>query len=255
MSDHTLTIATLNLRHDTDRWQERLPLLVAALAKVHPHLVGLQEVSIRSDEGPLLLEQLNALASERYQLYLQPKMGEEAHEEGIAILSRLPALHYDWLDLQGGSRVAQVLRIPLPGGRILDLYNTHLHHPEEAEALRLAQAERLLAWIEARGNGALPIVVGELNALPESPALLRLKRSLLSAYEVVHGHEPDCTFPTPLSSQWGEWRGTIDYILLAPALATVVRSVRLFADEAHPCDATLYPSDHYGLVAQIDLGF
>ena len=38
-----LTIGTLNLRNIADRWEERLPLLLADMAALQPDLLGLQE--------------------------------------------------------------------------------------------------------------------------------------------------------------------------------------------------------------------
>ena len=41
--DH-LHVATLNIRNLADRWDERLPLLLADFAALQPDLIGLQEV-------------------------------------------------------------------------------------------------------------------------------------------------------------------------------------------------------------------
>ena len=38
-----LNVATLNLRNLADRWDERLPLLLADMAALQPDLLGLQE--------------------------------------------------------------------------------------------------------------------------------------------------------------------------------------------------------------------
>jgi len=39
-----LHVATLNIRNLADRWDERLPLLLADMAALQPDLLGLQEV-------------------------------------------------------------------------------------------------------------------------------------------------------------------------------------------------------------------
>src|SRR6266550_6545718 len=39
-----LHVATLNIRNLADRWDERLPLLLADMATLQPDLLGLQEV-------------------------------------------------------------------------------------------------------------------------------------------------------------------------------------------------------------------
>src|SRR4051812_40509010 len=40
----SLHIATLNIRNLADRWDERLPLLLADMAALQPDVLGLQEV-------------------------------------------------------------------------------------------------------------------------------------------------------------------------------------------------------------------
>ncbi len=257
-----LRVAVLNLRHNADRWPERLPLIVEELARERPHLVGLQEVFVPIDQAGLLTGHLNRACASlaptgvqcgTYTFYLQSKTWPENLKEGIAILSRLPVEEHDWLDLRGGSRVAQRVRVRLPGGGALDFYNTHLHHELLADALRCEQATRLLEWMKACSADVHAILVGDLNARPDSGALRLLKSSLVSAYEVANGREPEYTFPTPLVKQTLPWRATLDYILLSPASgARVLRAWRAFE---HPAadDPTLYASDHYGLMADIAL--
>ena len=41
---HRLLVATLNILNLADRWDERLPLLLADFAALQPDLIGLQEV-------------------------------------------------------------------------------------------------------------------------------------------------------------------------------------------------------------------
>jgi len=261
-----LRVAVLNLRHDADRWPERLPLIVEELARERPHLVGLQEVFVPIDQAAVLTECLNracaGLASaeaaegaqcDRYTFRLQSKTWPEGLKEGIAVLSRLPVEEHDWLDLRGGARVAQRVRVRLPGGRALDFYNTHLHHELLADALRREQAMRLLDWMKVCSPDMRAILVGDLNARPESGAVRLLKSSLVSAYEVANGREPEYTFPTPLVKQTLPWRATLDYILLPPASgARVLRAWRAFERPAAH-DPTLYASDHYGLMADVEL--
>ncbi len=229
-----LKVATLNLRHNQDRWPERRPLVVGELAQERPHLVGLQEVWLPGSQGAVVTDLLNEACAaagyrERYTLRQQPKVGLQGLWEGIAILSRLPIEDYGWLDLGGGERVAQRLRVALPAGSYVDFYNAHLHH-RRAEQLRLRQARRLLAWMAEQTADGYPILVGDMNAVPGSPPIEALQGALRSAYEAVHGREPDYTDPTPLVRKEGIQRKVIDYILVSPATDTgrVVRAWRAF---------------------------
>ena len=47
-----LHVATLNIRNLADRWDERLPLLLADMAALQPDLLGLQEVVYAAPAGP-----------------------------------------------------------------------------------------------------------------------------------------------------------------------------------------------------------
>ncbi len=252
----TLKVATLNLRHNQDRWPERRPLVIAELARERPHLVGLQEVWLPGSQAAVVTDLLNAACAaagygERYTFRQQPKVGFEGLWEGIAILSRLPVEDYGWLSLGGGERVAQRLRAALPAGGRVDFYNTHLHH-RRAEQLRLLQARRLLDWMAERPAGSFPILVGDMNAVPGSPPIQAFKAQLRSAHEVVRGREPDYTDPTPLGGKERSPRKVIDYIFVTPATdaGRVVRAWRAFECPA-PGDPTLYASDHFGLMAEI----
>jgi endonuclease/exonuclease/phosphatase family metal-dependent hydrolase len=42
-----LHVATLNIRNLADRWDERLPLILADMAALQPDILGLQEVVYR----------------------------------------------------------------------------------------------------------------------------------------------------------------------------------------------------------------
>ncbi len=252
---YTLRIATLNLRHNADRWPERLPLVVDGFVRELPHLVALQEVHIPSDQAGLLATEVNhaleaAGQPARYEYRLQPKIGPEGEQEGIAVFSHLPIVDYAWLDLGGGARVAQRVRVQLPGGALVDLYNAHLHHTHDADELRRAQARRIVAWATEQSQGAAAIIAGDMNALPDSAAIAAFKEAFASAYALAHGGEPPYTFPTPLVRRQ-DWRGTLDYIFLPRHLE--VQSARLVFDQPAAGDATLYPSDHYGLVADVAL--
>ena len=47
-----LHVATLNIRNLADRWQERLPLLLADMAALQPDILALQEVDLPDAAGP-----------------------------------------------------------------------------------------------------------------------------------------------------------------------------------------------------------
>lgn len=244
-----MKLLTLNLRHNEDRWEERFPLVVDIVAAEAPDVIAFQEVWLAFRQAHLIADALCQRAPQlAYEVYVEPKWGDNP-VEGIGMLSRWPILERERLELPEGGRVAQRIRLEA-GGHVFNVANVHLHHrPMEDESIRLPQMQRLLAWMREQPEGWL--LAGDMNAMPGCATIAAAKTSLSSAYEVIHGREPDATFPTPLVSQ--------DY---APGLAIVIDYIffdtrhfkaldaRRIADQPHPDDPTLYPSDHYGLAAE-----
>ncbi len=257
-----LRVATLNLRREWDRWSERAPLVVAELAQLQPDLIGLQEVSVPLDQARWLANQVEpALEGRAYFVYQQPAPGRRGRREALAILSRWPAAHYDRISLgkvpivpkslSRPERMAQRVRIePLPGVR-LDFVNTHLHYVSKHWLVRVRQVTRLLRW-STGDEKATQVLVGDFNDTPGSEPIKRVKARMRSAYAAVHGEEPAYTDPTPLRSPGSEQRKTLDYIFVSPQVR--VLDARLTFDQAAPDDPSLYPSDHFGLMADIQIG-
>ena len=115
----------------------------------------------------------------------------------------------------------------------------------------------------------IPVVIcGDFNSMPDSPAIQFLRQYFDSAYVAIHGEEPEYTCPTPLPYSTktklriadqkilGQipatdtaWRGTLDYIFVDPRLQTQACDLVLNQPAKHNDD--IYPSDHFGLIAQI----
>lgn len=248
----SIRVGTLNLRHNADRWKERAPLLVEQLVTLELDTVGLQEVHVPSDQGAWIVAQVNARIgpeSTPYSLYQTNKTGLQGWREGIAIMTRLPVVEEEWLDLRGGARVAQRVRLRLPFDATLDFYNTHLHHEHDATELRREQALRLVDWLLERSS-VPQVLVGDLNAQPSDEPVRLIAERLRSAYREIHGREPERTAPTPLREGSESVSGhVIDYIFVNDAVE--VHEARVTFDEAHAADARLYASDHYGIMARV----
>ncbi|MBN1287601.1 MAG: endonuclease/exonuclease/phosphatase family protein [Anaerolineae bacterium] len=248
---------TLNLRHNADRWPERRALVLDMLRAELPDVIAFQEVALPVRQADDIAEALNAaLPAGPYRVFFEPKWQPDAWE-GIALLSRLPVLAHERLELPGdGGRVAQCIRASFDG-TVIDFANTHLHHrPIENESARLPQARRLLEWMARPVEPARRwLLAGDFNTLPGSETIGAVRQYFDSAYRAHHGAEPARTFPTPLVEGWQSYPDglTIDYIFFDPA-GFRVDDARVVGGEPHPGgDPTLYPSDHYGLVAEVSL--
>ncbi|MAS35793.1 MAG: hypothetical protein CL610_17420 [Anaerolineaceae bacterium] len=246
-----MKIATLNLRHNQDRWDERFPLVVDSLHDEQADVIGLQEVWLEIHQAHMIADALNQHTPQQpYDVYLQPKWGDQP-VEGIAILSRLPALAHERLELPEGQRIAQRIVVNVDG-KSVNIANTHLHHrPQEDESIRLPQMQALLTWMFERAPDRW-LLTGDMNAQPESTTIAAALDRLQSAYYDVHQQQP-VTFPTPLvADQLPDWAWTIDYIFYT-ARSMRVSGCHVMADQAAPDDPKLYPSDHFGLAAQVEV--
>jgi endonuclease/exonuclease/phosphatase family metal-dependent hydrolase len=260
-------VVTINILFEMDVWERRRQLLVEGLKTVQADLIGLQEVNIQEDTGFWLAEQL-----EMPYVYLVPYQ-ERAYkigiEYGIAILSRYPFIEQAQLDLQSQGRLAQYVQVQI-GDRALIFCNGHYYWQPGSSSARMKQIQLLLNWL-----GKLPpqipvVAVGDFNATPETPEMRFMQEQFISAYAAYHGYEPEYTCPTPLlkpnSSLWRTfglwlinlytnrtfkpWRGTLDYIFINNLLT--VRNCQLILTEPAPENLNIYPSDHFGIAADVE---
>ncbi len=249
----TVRVATLNLFNKVGRWAERLPLVVEQLIELQPDVIALQEVDLIVDQGMALCRLVNATLrdSPRYRIYHMGRPGRAAHVQALAVMSRLPVEAHEGLDYLANEGVAQRLRVRLEGGEALEFYNTHLYFPPEAIDERLAQAKTLLSWVDTWREAKTVVVAGDFNAYPGEPTLDLMKGRFASAYETVHGAEPDKTWPTPVNTFDPSPPGCLDYIFVAGG---EVQEASLAFYRPHPLDQDLFPSDHLGVVATLNVG-
>ena len=249
----TVRVATLNLFNKVGRWGERMPLVVEQLIELQPDVIALQEVDLIVDQGMALCRLVNATLkdSPRYRIYHMGRPGRAAHVQALAVMSRLPVDAHEGLDYLLNDGVAQRLRVRLEGGEALEFYNTHLYFPPEATDERLAQAKTLLSWVDTWREAKTVVVAGDFNAYTGEPTLDLMKGRFASAYEAVHGAEPEKTWPTPVNTIDPSPPGCLDYIFVAGA---EVQEASLAFDRPHPLDQDLFPSDHLGVAATLKLG-
>lgn len=249
----TIRVGTLNLRNTSDRWSERKPILLEQLSALEPDMIGLQELRRPSFQARHILQAVNhgkRSGAPRFTLQTAFKTGLLRFWEGVAILTELPVLEAERIDLRADNRVAQRVRMTLPDGLQLDMYNTHLAHLPEQTDLRLRQVKVLLD-VMARHATVPAILVGDLNATPDEPAIALLSEAMRSAYKTIHGTEPPRTVPAPLSNTWGHEEKVIDYIFVNDRVDVLDAWITFDAAARH--DPRLTASDHYGLAAKVSI--
>jgi len=245
-----LHVATLNIRNLADRWDERLPLILADMAALQPDILGLQEVVYVLQQDRLI----GAAGAGRYES-VRGWAGRPEYGNALLVREPLVASDVERLDL-GLSRSATRARIALPGGATVAVVVTHLHHVPADEGVRDEQASVLLDWLDSGAAADGLVVVGDFNAEPIEPAYRRMADAgFRSSFQDANGREPDVTWPSgleaPAKDADGE-PGCLDYIWVRGAIA--VESCRLAFDRPAVGDPGLYPSDHLGLSARLTVG-
>lgn len=261
----TFRVVTINLLSELSRWEQRKGLLVSGLNDLQPDLIATQEVNLQNGTASWLADMLGM----EY-VFLTPKTGREGLAEGLALLSRQPFDHTRWIDLGSQHRVAQQAQLRF-AGRLLSVTNVHLFWQPGNSSERLAQAQKLLDWLEALPADQPSVLCGDFNSYPDSPSIRLVKEHYTSAYEAAHGSEPELTSPTPLprsklalaktlaefwkylrpSMLFVPWKGTIDYIFTNRHVRVVSSQVVLDRPSAE--DPRLFPSDHFGIAAELEI--
>jgi endonuclease/exonuclease/phosphatase family metal-dependent hydrolase len=245
-----LLVATLNILNLADRWEERLPLLLAEMAALQPDLVGLEEVVYPMQQDRLL----GAAGEGRYEAY-RGWAGRPEYGNSLLVKAPLAATDPERLDL-GFQRAAHRVRLALPGGTRLVFGVVPLHHVPADAAVRDSQAAALVSWLDGSAPHDAMVVVGDFNAQPGEAAEQRMRDAgFRSAYAEANGADPGVTWPSGLQAPAMDTDGDpscLDYIWVRGAVA--VEDARLFGDRPAVGDPTLYPSDHLGIAAHLRFG-
>jgi endonuclease/exonuclease/phosphatase family metal-dependent hydrolase len=245
-----LTIGTLNLRNIADRWDERLPLLLADMAALQPDLLGLQECVFAVQQDRIL----GAAGAGQYQVR---RAWAGRPEYGNSLLTREPLVVGDGERLElGRNRSALRVSVVGPGGGAFAMTVTHLHHLTADEAIRDEQAAALIAWLDDGSRPAAEVVVGDFNAGPDEPTYARMVAAgFRSAHLEANGAEPAVTWPSGIRAPGMDTEGPaecLDYIWLRGD--ATAEACRLAFDRSATDDPTLFPSDHLGLIATVRFG-
>jgi endonuclease/exonuclease/phosphatase family metal-dependent hydrolase len=242
-------VATLNIRNLADRWPERLPLLLADMAALRPDVLALQEVVYPLQQDRLL----GAAGEDRYRI-IRGWAGRPEYGNSLLVREPLAAQAVDRLDL-GFGRAAHRATIELEDGVVMLVVATHFHHEVAGAAERDEQARLLVDWLEGAPATAVQVAMGDFNADPQEPAAERMRAAgFRSSLAEANGSDPAVTWPSGIQAEGMDTDGDpscLDYIWVRGPVR--VRAGRVVFDRPHPDDPTLYPSDHFGLSATLEI--
>lgn len=272
-----LRVVTFNLFHggafsglngDDRDLERRLQMVLEELRALRPDVVGLQEASVGRGRGHVASRIARELGFSHAYAPANPRPfgGEWVHQalatllnfsEGPAIVSRFPILDWQVHDLprcagrNGELRTLLSAVLQTPWGTV-QAASTHTR----GDACQTsAVADRL-----ARGRNGLPgVLMGDFNAVEGSPALapLRERAAVVDAFRAANPEAAGPTVWQRLDAPEATVYRRVDYIFLVPGqrFAGRVISSRVVLDRPRTLEdrRTLWPSDHYGVLAELDL--
>jgi len=251
-------IATLNIWHDSGPWPERLSLIRREIERLQPDVLGLQEVLRTLGAGEATPETCQALAiANGYHVAYAPaapRDGTGPVWQGNAVLSRWPIREQRAFPLPGADvaepRALLYTLIEAPHGD-LPVFTTHLAWEPQHGPLRLRQVEYVAAQIEKLAPAA--VLVGDFNAEPGSAELKHLADA--GFVDAWADGTPGFTFDRAngYAREADEPSCRIDYVLLRGSGATATGARLVFTEPSRAGSAPVWPSDHFGVVAEVAL--
>jgi len=271
----SLRVVTFNMFHggaasgltgNTARLDTRLDLAVRELRALDPDIIALQEASAGQGRGDVVarlaaelgLHHVHAPATSRafslgpVNRFVVWLLG---FAEGPAILSRFPIAGWEVHDLP---RCAQALdprvllrvAVTTPWG-VLDVYSTH--------TTRDACQHRRVADLVAARRGTLPsVVMGDFNAVEGGAAIAALADAgLVDAFRAANPAGTGSTVWQQIEAPESTVVRRVDYVFVLPGtkVDVQVRASRVVLNTPGRLanGAALWPSDHYGVLADLEL--
>jgi endonuclease/exonuclease/phosphatase family metal-dependent hydrolase len=278
-----LRVATLNIWNKSGPWAERLPLIRKQLQELSPDVLGLQEVLrlIPDEKQPPVPAPDNDQASEIAEgLGYNIAYGVAADYSGglkfgNALLTRYKILDSRTFRLPGGdtgeTRSLLYSVLETPWGR-LPVFVTHLNWKLHDAAVRVKQAvyaaERIFVLAPVGADFLPPILMGDLNAGPETDEIRYLKgqhvidgRSVYFAdvWDYAEEQGPGYTYArdNAYALTNGEPNRRIDYVFVRgpdKLMRGQPSNVRRAFDQSVPgAQGTVWASDHYGVVCDLSM--
>ncbi len=250
---------------DGARLERRLDMVARALRALDPDVVALQESSWGWWRGnvaarlgrALSLRHVYAPATSRVVPLVGPLVVRAiGFSEGPAVLSRFPVLGWEAHSLPRcqrrlDARVALRAELDTPWGPV-EVVSTHATRGASG-----CQLEALADLVVARPSGRLLLVMGDLNVSEEAPEFRALldRARLVDAFRAANPDASGLTVWQRVDAPAPTVFRRVDYILVRPGAGgqggVVDSRVVLDRPERGEDGAALWPSDHYGVLADL----
>jgi endonuclease/exonuclease/phosphatase family metal-dependent hydrolase len=273
----SLRVVTYNLLHDgagsgfldgNTRLEERLEMAIRELQALDSDIVAVQEASDSRRHGNVPERLARALG---FHVVFAPAtehlfgvwpldrlvVGLLGFKEGSAILSRFPIVASQVYELPRCRRWIDrriLLRADLSTAwGPLQVFSTHTGRGDDCQVERVGEIVR-----DRVGAGPL-LLMGDFNTPETSNGLtmLRNEAGFVDAFRIANPEAQGPTVWQRIGAPNSTVSRRVDFILLGngPGSTVTVRSSRIVLDRpGHlPDGSPLWPSDHYGVLAELDI--
>jgi endonuclease/exonuclease/phosphatase family metal-dependent hydrolase len=269
--ERPLRLVTFNMLHggpwssftgDDLHLESRLAMMIEELRALRPDVVALQESPVTWRRGDVAarvahalgFEHVHARATERmFPLRLLGRLivGVLGFVEGPAILSRFPITASEVYDLPRcqrrlDPRVALRADIQTPVGAIA-VFSTHTSR-DDCQTRRVAELARAQ-------DGRPAVVMGDLNTGEAASALTAfLDQGFVDLFRAANPTAPGPTVWQRIDAPAPTAMRRVDYVLVWPAgreASAVSARVVLNTPRTQDDGTVLWPSDHYGVFAEL----
>ena len=272
--ERPLRLVTFNVLHggpwssftgDDLQLEARLAMIIEGLRALDPDVVALQESPVTRRRGDVAariaqalgLAHVHARATERvFPLRVLGRLivGALGFVEGPAILSRFPIAATEVYDLPRcqrwfDPRVALRADIQTPAG-VVAVFSTHTAR-DDCQTRRVAE-------LASEPNGRPAVVMGDLNTGETAPALGAFHdRGFVDLFRAANPDAPGLTVWQRIDAPSPTVFRRVDYVFVkaGDGRAATAVSARLVLNTPGTRDdgGTLWPSDHYGVFAEVAL--
>jgi endonuclease/exonuclease/phosphatase family metal-dependent hydrolase len=172
---------------------------------------------------------------------------------GNAILTRHPVLRTGGKNLAPLDDYRTVAHVRIDyRGRVVDVYDTHLHHTPQGGSIRARQIRDLLAFIDStRADGAV-VLAGDFNAELGTREMRLLATGFVDAFRSLHPSATRAQAATFNPNMGGD-PGAIDHIFVSKVARTRMRPLACDVIFRSPGPDGVWASDHFGVVARLGM--
>jgi endonuclease/exonuclease/phosphatase family metal-dependent hydrolase len=248
--------------------EARLRISVEQLRALDPDIIGLQEASTSRQRGNVA-ERLARALGYHYHAYAPTLFRFFTLEfvnrhvswmfnftEGPAIVSRFPITGWEFHGLPRCNgyfdpRVLLHATVRTPWGD-MGIASTHTSRG-------FCQADRVVELMKERHGVYASVLMGDFNAVEDSTGILRLthQAGYVDAFRAANPGDPGATVFQPVRAPAPMARRRIDFVFLIPGHVVPGRvlSSRVVLNTPGALDdgQVLWPSDHYGVLAELDV--